>query len=88
VLFPNTVIPLFVGRDATMRALGDAMAGDKRILAVTQRRAADDAPASDALHTVGVIASVIDLVTLGDGTKLLVKALERTAIILSPRANS
>jgi ATP-dependent Lon protease len=71
-----------------MRALGDAMAGDKRILAVRQRRAADDAPASDAVHTVGVIASVIDLVTLGDGTKLLVKALERTAIILSPRANS
>jgi uncharacterized protein len=82
VLFPNTVIPLFVGRDATMRALGDAMAGDKRVLAVTQRRAADDAPAPDGLYSVGVIASVIDVVSLGDGTmKLLVKALERTAII-------
>ena len=82
VLFPNTVIPLFVGRDATKRALGDAMAGDRRILAVTQRCAADDAPTPDALYTVGVIASVIDLVSLGDGTmKLLVKALERTAII-------
>ncbi len=44
VLFPNTVVPLFAGRDATIRALGNAMAGDKRILAVTQRRAADDVP--------------------------------------------
>jgi ATP-dependent Lon protease len=82
VLFPNTVIPLFVGRDATKRALGDAMAGDKRILAVTQRRAADDAPTPDALYNVGVVASVIDLVSLDDGTmKLIVKALERAAII-------
>ena len=81
VLFPNTVIPLFAGRDATIRALGDAMAGDKRFLAVTQRRAADDAPTPDALYNVGVIASVIDLVSLGDGTELFVKALERAAII-------
>jgi ATP-dependent Lon protease len=58
------------------------MAGDKRFLAVTQRRAADDAPTPDALYNVGVIASVIDLVSLDDGTmKLMVKALERAAII-------
>ncbi len=82
VLFPNTVIPLYAGRDATVRALGHAMAGNKRILAVTQRRAADDAPTPDALYNVGVIASVIDLVSLDDGTmKLMVNALERAAII-------
>lgn len=82
VLFPNTVIPLFAGRDATIRALGDAMAGDKRFLAVTQRRAADDAPTPDALYNVGVIASVIELASLDDGTmKLLVRGLERAAII-------
>jgi len=82
VLFPNTVIPLFVGRDATKRALANAMAGDKRILAVTQRRAGDDAPTPDALYNVGVIASVIDLASLDDGTmKLLVRALDRAAII-------
>ena len=82
VLFPNAVIPLYAGRDATVRALGHAMAGDKRFLAVTQRRAADDAPTPDALYNVGVIASVIDLVSLDDGTmKLLVRALERAAII-------
>src|SRR5215813_3291803 len=82
VLFPNTVVPLYAGRGATIRALGDAMAGDKRILAVTQRRPADDAPTPDALYNVGVIASVIDLVSLDDGTmKLIVRALERAAII-------
>jgi len=82
VLFPNTVIPLFVGRDATKRALANAMAGDKRILAVTQRRAGDDAPTPDALYNVGVIARVIELMKLDDGTmKLIVKALDRAAII-------
>src|SRR5262252_10278924 len=82
VLFPNAVIPLYAGRDATVRALGRAMAGDKRFLAVTQRRAADDAPTPDALYNVGVIASVIDLASLDDGTmKLLVRALDRAAII-------
>ena len=82
VLFPNAVIPLYAGRDATVRALGHAMAGDKRFLAVTQRRAADDAPTPDALYNVGVIASVIDLASLPDGTmKLLVRALDRAAII-------
>jgi uncharacterized protein len=82
VLFPNAVIPLYAGRDATIRALGNAMAGDRRIVAVTQRRAADDAPTPDALYNVGVIASVIELVSLDDGTmKLLVRALDRAAII-------
>ena len=82
VLFPNTVIPLFAGRDATVRALDKAMAGDKRILAVTQRRAADDAPGPDALYNVGVIARVMELVGLDDGTmKLIVRALERAVII-------
>jgi uncharacterized protein len=58
------------------------MRGDRRILGVTQRRATDDAPTLDALYNVGAIASVIDLVTLDDGTmKLLVKVLERAAII-------
>jgi uncharacterized protein len=82
VLFPNTVIPLFVGRETTKRALDKARAGDKRILAVTQRRAADDAPAPDALYNVGVIASMMDQVSLEDGTiKLLVRGLERAAIL-------
>jgi uncharacterized protein len=82
VLFPNMHVPLFLGRDTSKLALLDAMAGDRRILAVTQRRAADDAPAPDALYNVGVIARVSDLVSLGDGTmKILLEALERAAII-------
>jgi uncharacterized protein len=82
VLFPGMRVPLFVGRHASKLALLDAMAGDKRILAVTQRRAADDAPAPDALYNVGVIARVSDLESLGDGTmKIQVEALERAAII-------
>jgi uncharacterized protein len=82
VLFPNTVAPLYVGRDATIRAVNNAMAGDKRVLAVTQRRAADDAPTPDALYNVGVIARVMELASVGDGTlKLFVQVLERAAVI-------
>jgi ATP-dependent Lon protease len=82
VLFPNLGIPLFVGRDSTKRALECAMAGDRRVLAVTQRRAGDDDPDPGALYGVGVIATVMDLMSLGDGTiKLFVKTLKRAAIV-------
>ena len=82
VLLPQMIVPLFVGRDATIRALAHAVTEDRRILAVTQRRAADDCPTPSALYGVGTIASVIDLVTLGDGTlKVLVKCLKRAAIV-------
>jgi ATP-dependent Lon protease len=82
VLFPNLGIPLFVGRDGTKRALECAMAGDRRVLAVTQRRAGDDDPDPGALYGVGVIATVIDLMSLGDGTiKIFVKTLKRAAIV-------
>ena len=82
VLFPNLGIPLFVGRDSTKRALECAMAGDRRVLAVTQRRAGDDDPDPSALYGVGVIATVIDLMSLGDGTiKIFVKTLKRAAIV-------
>src|SRR6266704_2881849 len=82
VLFPNMGIALFVGRDSTKRALECAMAGDRRVLAVTQRRAGDDDPDPSALYGVGVIATVIDLMSLGDGTiKLFVKTLKRAAIV-------
>jgi uncharacterized protein len=82
VLLPQMIVPLFVGRDRTIRALEHAMAEDRRILAVTQRRAEDDFPAPSALYGVGTIASVIDLVKLGDGTlKVLAKCLKRAAIV-------
>jgi ATP-dependent Lon protease len=82
VLFPNMGIPLLIGRDSTKRALECAMAGDKRVLVVTQRRADDEHPDPSALYGVGVIATVIDLMSLGDGTiKIYVKTLKRAAIV-------
>ena len=68
VLFPQMVVPIFVGRDKSKRAIERAIATDGRILAVTQRHAADDDPALDALYSVGVTASVIHKATLLDGT--------------------
>jgi ATP-dependent Lon protease len=81
VLFPQMIVPLFVGREASKCAVERAMAGDKRILAIAQRRAADDNPTREALYGVGVTASVLDLVTLADGTvRLTVKGLARAAV--------
>jgi ATP-dependent Lon protease len=82
VLFPQMVVPLFVGREKTKRVIEHAMATDRRFLVLTQRRAGDDDPALDALYSVGVIAGVINCVTLPDGTlKLVVSGLERTAVV-------
>lgn len=81
VLFPRMLVPLFVGREMTIRALECAMASDRRILAVTQRHSGDDNPTRSALYGMGVTASVVDFMPLGDGTiKLLVRGLERARI--------
>jgi uncharacterized protein len=82
VLFPKKmVVPVFVGRDRSQRAVERAMASDKRIVAVTQRKATDDDPNPDALYDVGVTASVIDLESLVDGTmRLVLKSLDRATI--------
>jgi uncharacterized protein len=82
VLFPQMIVPLFAGRDMTKRALEYAMARDKRILGIAQKRAADDNPVREALYGVGVIASVIDLTNLADGTiRLVVKGLQRARVL-------
>jgi len=82
VLFPEMVAPIFVGREKTRLAVAKAMAADGRVLVVTQRRAADDDPAPDALYPVGVTAGIINCVTQVDGTlKLFVSGLERSAIV-------
>jgi uncharacterized protein len=76
VLFPRMIVPLFVCRDICKCAMGR----DKRIVAIAQRRAGDDNPARDALYGVGVMASVIDLTNLADGTiRLIAKGLQRAA---------
>jgi uncharacterized protein len=82
VLFPRMIVPLFVGRDISKRALECSMGRDKRIFAIAQRRAGDDNPVRDALYRVGVIASVIDLTNLADGTiRLIVKGLKRATVL-------
>ncbi len=81
VLFPQMVIPIFVGRKSTLRAIESAVAGDGIFLAVTQRRAADDEPALDDLYPVGVTATVLNRQTLLDGTlKFLFSCHERKTV--------
>jgi len=82
VLFPQMVVPIFVGRDKTRRAIERALTTNRRILVVTQRRAADDDPTLDALYAVGVTAGVVNCVALPDGMlKLVVSGLERAKVV-------
>jgi uncharacterized protein len=82
VLFPHMIVPLFVGRDTSKRAVEHAMAADKRILTITQKRSGDDNPSADDLYGIGMTVSIIDLTNLADGTvRLIVKSLERAAVV-------
>ncbi|WP_066097507.1 endopeptidase La [Xanthomonas massiliensis] len=81
VVFPHMVIPLFVGRDKSMRALEQAMEADKRILLVAQKSAETDDPNGSDLYPVGTLAQVLQLLKLPDGTiKVLVEGLERVHV--------
>ncbi|HEY2528041.1 MAG TPA: LON peptidase substrate-binding domain-containing protein [Xanthobacteraceae bacterium] len=82
VLFPKMTVPLSVSREVSRRAVERAMASDRRVLAVKQRRATDDNPSLQDLYRVGVAASIIEQTTFDDDiTRLLVKGLERAAIV-------
>jgi len=81
VFFPGMVTPIFVGREKTMRALESAMAGDGRIMVITQRRSGDDDPTFDDLYSVGVMASVLNRQLLPNGTlKFVVSCGERKVV--------
>jgi ATP-dependent Lon protease len=81
VVFPHMIVPLFVGRDKSVRALEDVMQDDKKILLVTQRNAADDDPAPDEIYDIGTIGTVLQLLKLPDGTvKVLVEGGQRAKI--------
>lgn len=81
VVFPHMVIPLFVGRDKSIRALDMAMESDKRILLVAQKSADTDAPGAKDLHEIGTLAQVLQLLKLPDGTiKVLVEGLSRARV--------
>jgi len=82
VVYPHMVAPLFVGRDKTVRALEEAMAGDKSILLVTQKVENEDEPAPDDIYGVGVIANVLQLLKLPGGeVKVLVEGRQRAAVV-------
>ncbi|WP_411834539.1 endopeptidase La [Pseudoxanthomonas mexicana] len=81
VVFPHMVIPLFVGRDKSMRALEQAMESDKRILLLAQKSAETDDPAAADLYAVGTLAQVLQLLKLPDGTiKVLVEGVGRVNV--------
>jgi ATP-dependent Lon protease len=81
VVFPHMIVPLFVGREKSIRALEEAMRTDKQILLATQMNAGDDDPAVDQIYRVGTLASVLQLLKLPDGTvKVLVEGVTRAEI--------
>ena len=82
VVFPHMVVPLFVGREKSVKALEEVMRGDKQILLATQRNSTDDDPQPGAIYDVGVIATVLQLLKLPDGTvKVLVEGKTRAALL-------
>ncbi|MCW5723241.1 MAG: LON peptidase substrate-binding domain-containing protein, partial [Devosia sp.] len=81
VVFPGMIVPLFVGREKSVKALEEVMRDDKHILVVTQKNAQDDDPAPDQIYATGTIATVLQLLKLPDGTvKVLVEGLSRATI--------
>src|SRR4029078_5632947 len=82
VVFPDMMVPLFVGREKSVRALEDVMKDDKQILLVTQKNAAQDDPAQSDIFTVGTVGTVLQLLKLPDGTvKVLVEGGQRARIV-------
>src|SRR6185437_1214376 len=83
VVFPHQPVPLFVGREKSVRALEEAMRNEgKEILLATQKDKDDDDPAPAAIYDVGVVATVLQLLKLPDGTvKVLVEGRARARIL-------
>jgi ATP-dependent Lon protease len=82
VVFPHMIVPLFVGREKSVRALEDVMKDDKQILLVTQKNAEQNDPAASDLFGVGTIGTVLQLLKLPDGTvKVLVEGSQRARIL-------
>jgi len=81
VVFPQMIVPLFVGRDKSVAALESAMAADKTIFLVSQLDPAEDDPDRDALYDLGVVATVLQLLKLPDGTvRVLVEGQRRATL--------
>jgi ATP-dependent Lon protease len=82
VVFPHMIVPLFVGREKSIRALEEVMKADRPILLATQKNATDDEPATDAIYELGTLATVLQLLKLPDGTvKVLVEGQSRGRVL-------
>ncbi len=82
VVFPHMVIPLFVGREKSIKALDHAMESGKQIFLAAQHDAADDDPSPEHIYEVGTVANILQLLKLPDGTvKVLVEGTARAAIV-------
>lgn len=81
VVFPNMIVPLFVGRERSVRALDDIMEKNEKIFLVSQKSASDEDPKADKIYTVGTIAVILQLLKLPDGTvKVLVEGKQKAKI--------
>jgi ATP-dependent Lon protease len=81
VVFPHTVIPLFIGRKSSVNAITQAMESDKHVFLVTQKDESIEEPNNEDLHTVGTLATILQLLKLPDGTiKVLVEGVKRAKI--------
>ena len=82
IVFPHMVVPLFVGREKSINALEEAMAGDKELVLAAQRKAKTNDPREEDIFAVGTIGHIIQLLRLPDGTvKVLVEGKARTKIV-------
>jgi ATP-dependent Lon protease len=82
VVFPHMIVPLFVGREKSIKALEEVMRSDTYVLLVTQKNASDDDPATDSIYEIGTLASVLQLLKLPDGTvKVLVEGAHRGKVL-------
>ena len=82
VVYPNMVLPLFVGREKSIKALENAMANDQRVLLVAQRNAVDDDPGIKEIYRIGTVSSILQLLKLPDGTiRVLVEGGYRARVL-------
>ena len=81
IIFPYMVVPLFVGREKSIRALEHAMSSDKSVLLAAQKKAKTEEPGADDIYEVGTLGSILQLLRLPDGTvKVLVEGKRRARI--------
>ena len=82
VVFPNMIVPLFVGRDKSIKALDEVMKNDKKIILITQKNAEVDEPTSDDFYSFGCEGKILQLLKLPDGTvKILVEGIDKVKIL-------